>query len=431
MRSNIDISNTLEKLNCFDRKTFKDFEGYRIGRFFAVSYDEVKHNYQSENNFMKLWAKTIIRCFIVDYSYDFSKISDYKIQLFYSHEHARRADYVKFMQDVSRLVDNSELLTGYDTTRKFVFNKTVLKNLLRLYGWFRRIREVEDDMFICVLLLSKLSMAYRWKRILDNNTTYLSRIRGLVSIFDAREYENIITQFVKKIGICSATLQHGHFPGISKTCMGIPFTGFVSDEFWAWGEYGCENAILSGLPKENCRAVGYPKSFVVYDKMGIDMKRMGIILDGGETYFPFNKEIVSIAVEVAKEHNLKIILKPHPNDKYDYVPLLNGYNNYELSNEPIFEYGRKVCFSLCYASSAYIDLLAMRSPVFRYRKVNSDNCYSRLDNEDAFFDVEELEVLLKRYNNDEHINDKNREALLGDLSRVKSNYNETANNLFL
>lgn len=424
------VKEVLEKLEKFNALTFNGLEDYRMGCYFAVTYDEIMHNYQSEKNCFRLLIKTILRCFLRDYKYDFTKETHGKILLFYSHEHARRKDYVNFMSDVSRLLDDSYLFTGKDTSFKIKIGRTSWGNLLKLVGWYKQICKIETNTINKVYLLSKVSLAYRWKKEIENNWSILKEIRGLVTIFDAREYENILTQFLKINGKRTATLQHGFFPVISEQrgYLAIAATGLVSDEYWAWGEFSCENAVLSGLPSNICKPVGYPKSFKKRSGDIVDTQIMGIVLDGGESLLPYNKIIISIALEVAKKSNLKIVLKPHPNDKYDYVALLGDYRNYEISHETIFVFGNKVDFSLCYASSAYIDLMAMGALIFRYRKDGIENCYSRLANVDTFCDADELSALLLRKN--AHVNDENRDALLGDLSKVKQGYNNAAIKLF-
>lgn len=426
----MNVNKIVAKLTEFDKQSFKEFDTYKIGRFFAVSYDELMHHYQSEKSYFRLFLKTIVRCFTQDYNYYFSDEVENMIVVFYSHEHARRPDYVNFMKDSVSLIDHYYLLTGNDTRKRARCFGSAIKNLFLLPSWYRTICSVEEDKFNRMYLLSKISSAYRWKKYLDKNMKALGRIKGLVTIFDAREYENILTQYVMQKGIKTATLQHGYFPVISneRGYLAIPYTGFVSDEFWAWGEYSCENAVMSGMLPQSCRAVGYPKTFKrIVDKTP---KRdlMGIILDGGENLLPYNEAILTIAVEVAKKNNLKVVLKPHPHDKFDYTNMMGDFDNYEFSHESIFDYGRKVDFSLCYASSAYIDLMAMGASVFRYRKETSENSYSRLNDKDTFTNASELDNLIQM--SDNHISDENRKALLGDLNNIKKQYNEAAQKLF-
>jgi len=426
----MNVDKITAKLTEFDKQSFKEFENYKTGRFFAVSYDEIMHHYQSEKSYFRLILKTIVRCFIQDYNYNFSDKAENTIVVFYSHEHARRPDYVNFMKDSAALLDNSYLLTGRDTRKRAKCIGCAIKNLFLLPNWYRTICRVEEDKYNRLYILSKISSAYRWKKYLDKNKEMLCKIKGLVTIFDAREYENILTQYVMQQGIKTATLQHGYFPVISneRGYLAIPYTGFVSDEFWAWGEYSCENAVISGMNPLLCKAVGYPKSFKRIDCEKQQREIMGIILDGGENLLPYNKAILTIAVDVAKKNNLKIVLKPHPHDKYDYTTLMGDFDNYEFSHESIFDYGRKVDFSLSYASSAYIDLMAMGATVFRYRKENCENSYSRLNDIDTFTNTTELENLILK--SDSHINDDNRKSLLGDLNNIKQQYNEAAHKLF-
>ena len=58
-RNEMNVNEILVKLGKFDKQSFKEFDNYRMGRFFAVTYDEILHHYQSEKNYFRLLLKTI------------------------------------------------------------------------------------------------------------------------------------------------------------------------------------------------------------------------------------------------------------------------------------------------------------------------------------------------------------------------------------
>ncbi len=430
MESN--IGEILDKLNRFDQVPFKRLEGYKLGRYFSVSYDEIIGNYQSEKNSILLFLKIIARCFVRDYNYGFDSIPSGKIILFYSHEHARRSDYVKFMDDMQYILEDSYLFSGVDTTKKIVFGRQSIQNLFLLRDWYKKIKTIEKSTNSALLLLSKVSMGYRWKQFLDKNwNQHLSGMIGLVTIFDAREYENIFTQYVMLKGKKTATLQHGYYPVFGKIYhdLAIQYTGFVSNQLWTWGDYNKDNAILSGVSKSLVLSVGYPKSFETLNESSIRHGIIGIVLDGGELLRPYNLEMIKIVSSVAITLNYTILLKPHPHDKFDYTRVLDDTIKYEFFYGSIFDYGRRVDYSVCYSSSSYIDLLAMKSIVLRYISRNGTPFYERLSESDSFSSVEELDSIINGPDS-RHVNDYNRTLLLGNTDKVKENYNKAARALF-
>ncbi|WP_319504958.1 hypothetical protein [Bacteroides graminisolvens] len=423
----IKINETIKKIEQFNKMDFYGFEGYKIGSFFVVTYDEIIQKNASEYSITRLRLKNMARCFIEDYNYFFSNNLKDRIVLFYSHEHGRRLDYVDIMQNVGDMIENSILLSGQQISKHLKIDKEAFVNLKLLRKWKKQICTVEQNPLISELLLSKLSLAFRWKNNLESNKEILSKIKILATIFDAREYENILSQFVRKLNIPTATLQHGHFSRLSEKekYLAIPFTGFVSDKFWAWGEYAKENAIYSGLSDDEVDVVGYPKRVCgkIRDNSNVK-KRFGVILDTGVFTEKTNQKMIILAVSLARNHNLELVLKPHPYDTTDYLSMVQNFEKVLISRDTMEEYALKVDFSICFASTAYIDLIVNRHIVYRYSDNDIQLDYSRLMDNDSFENIEELEDLYLLSNSD--INDGNRILLLGDVENIRTCYNDAA-----
>ncbi len=426
--------NVFAKIDRLNRIDFKEFPGFRMGSFLAVSYYEA-----AGGNLQPAWkqtAKNILRCFIRDFSYDFQAIKDDEIMVFYSHEHGRREDYVKLMNDVQAMIPGSYCFTGKDCPRSIVVSKTAWKNLLLLKTWNKQLKEVEPHRDARAFLLSKLALAYRWKLILNANENALKKCRGLITIFDAREYENILTQVCSKLGIRSATIEHGFFPppyysGSKDYCLAMPSLGFVSDEFWAWGEAIRENVFAGGLKEEQVIAVGYPKKIEKLSDVEPEQKTIGVILDGGESAFPENEIMARIAVEFAQKYHFDVVLKPHPHDFKDYVKafnLLEEEHHVRVSREPILQYACNVTFSISFCSTAYLDLMCHGKMVYRYRSSSKQSMYSMMGDEGTFCNVEELERLYSNCNS--AVDDQIITRLVGDIDHMAQSYTAHANRLF-
>lgn len=424
----IDTLETLEnKIKKFNNVSFVKLKDYRLGQFFVVTYDEVKNGIQSEKSKLRLLFKNILRCFISDSDYKFDCDISNKIILFYSHQHATRDDYVKLMQDVHSYIDSSILLTGVAKKPQLKVSLKSFFNLLLLPIWYMQISKVEKDAFMRLYLLYKLSFAYRWLNELQANYQFFKNSKGLVTIFDAREYENLMTLYFKTIGKKTATIQHGTYAAIKEfpDDYAIQFLGFVSDEMWTWGDYYSQKAIASDLGENRIVSVAYPRRVTRLEsaKTGV----VGVILDGGPVAETINKKLIEIAIAYASKNNMKIILKPHPHDRRDFTKSMVGFKNYSVTYDYIFDYAVKVDFSICFASSVYIDLLSVQAPVYRLSYQNIADGYKGLSTDDVFSTLEGLEKLV-----DMGIasNIKNRELLLGDIDNAPRNYNSVAKKLF-
>lgn len=426
--NDISIEELFGKIKLFNNISFDRFEGYRMGNFFAVSYNDILHTNIFKSNLFILILKNIVRCFIVDMNYVFEKAMYGKILLFYSHEHARRPDYVNFMEDMSHIIDNSYLCTGTSIKRKYVFSKQSIANLLLLFRWRKQIQLVERNPKNIEILLSKISQAYRWKNLIEQHSDTLNTVKGLVTIFDAREYENILTQYLKNQNINTATLQHGHYSFISEKekYIGLPFIGFVSDELWAWGDYTKKCCEGSGLDPSVIKPCGYPKHIEIITH---DFKNaIGVILEVGHCAVTINKILINLASRFCEKYNKKLVIKPHPHDYTDYSIYVEGEVNSTTSYDNILDFARTIDFSICFGSTAYIDIIANGGIVYRYISSELENGYKYLSSVDSFKDMKGLCAL---YNNQMNgFNNENRLELLGNINSVAERYNSQAGKLF-
>lgn len=419
-----------DKIKAFNKLEFTEFEGYLLGSFFAVSYYEIIYSLYRNQSKGSLIAKTILKCLIKDYKYEFNAIPHNKIVLFFSHEHGRRSDYVEFMQDIQQLIDGSVCFTGKDTRKHILISKEAIKNLRLLSCWYNSISKIEKDGKTRWILMAKISMAYRWKMLLEKNKKCLINARGYITIFDAREYENILAQFSRINCIKTATLQHGHFTSSyyiddNTFGLGIPFEGFVSDQFWVWGEYTLREAIHNHISKDAVIVTGYPKP-IRKKLIPPNNNTIGVILDGGNAV-QINKHMIKIAVEFALKHGFRLVLKPHPKDTTDFQSICDvcAVESY-INRNSLSEIVDKAQFFICNNSTAYIDLLCLGAKIYRYSSTNHFSCYKNLPVNDTFTDADELYDLIQR----KVSSGENRYFLIGAIGTAKTQYNHAASILF-
>ena len=183
------------------------------------------------------------------------------------------------------------------------------------------------------------------------------------------------------------------------------------------------------MNKNRVVAVGYPKIIKPIDLKGIEEKCIGVILDGGIDSIDTNKKMLAIASEFAKRMEYTIVLKPHPKDFTNYLEIM-GTDQIcvKVNYESMDSYASNVSFSICFNSSAYIDLLCLNAQVYRYKDSVKKNIFDFLSDEDSFSDTKTLCSLIQYPRND--FNSQNRKIMIGCIVDSANSYCINANRLF-
>lgn len=425
------VENWIKILKIIDKCRFLGFDGYSISKVLTIPTKEVVIGERKCPPFFKVVRQVLVDVFSDGYSYDFSSIKDCHVVLFYSHLHAQRADYVRFMETVASTTDNAMLFTGSvlkGREKKIHFDLCSLKTIPLCISWLLTLKRNKIERKYYSTYLIDLVQMYRWKNILLKNIGYISTIKSMVSIFDAREYENIFTQFCNSQGIVTATLQHGHFGkrGYLNSIsyyLDIAYAGFVSDYFLAWGQYSKENAIEAGVESGRIVKCGCPDFInpVPVECKGVDV---GVLFDGDINAKEDNLEMLRIALELLEKEDSKVKVKLHPSDSIDNYRNRINAEKVELFVGSIREFAEQVSFVICCNTSALIQLLAIGVDVFRYKTTLRYDMYTALD-DFSFVDSEGLMSVMK--NNEEY---KDKLSLLSEAVGVKSKYNMVLDNLY-
>ncbi len=300
-----------------------------------------------------------------------------KVMFFFSHLYSQRKDYLLTMNKVKSLYDNRCEFTGKYLNRKAYQKVTfrALKNAVYIPIWLYQMRKLPCRLTRKLIYLTYLLEAKKWYDFLVKNIKP-EKYGALITFFDARLYDNLLVQYFKNHKVATATLQHGHFTATRQGAtkrqeIGIAFEGFVSDRFFAWGEYTRFEAMKSGLSSKQILCVGCPK-YIGYQKCNTEKawNVFGIILDGGNTLtYRSNIEMLQIANELAGKKNMKYVIKPHPVSELSvFEAYMDKRYLYKIldKNTTVEEYAKHVNLSLAMGSAVYAELLYMGETVFRY-----------------------------------------------------------------
>ena len=418
--------NALEEFNVIVEKlrntTLCGFKAYSVDKILTIPTQEVLQG-AFKISFPQ-FLKAVLSCFLKNgYIYSFDTIKNAKTVLFYSHEHAARKDYVQFMETVASCSDDTVLFTGQSNKGGLLSNIKLqfysFEAPFLLLSWIIAFwREGISKKYWRKYLIS-LSYSYKWKVLLNKNRDNVLSIKSMISIFDAREYENVFSQYLSLHGIPTATLQHGHYSSEYYTdpqhfYIGIGYRGFVSDFFLLWGDSSYNNALKCGLPKEKLLKVGCP-SLITPKRISGKEGAIGLLFDGGKHSIADNKNMYAIANRYAKERNKKLVIKLHPSYKSSEYTFFIEDENVELYDGDLESFAKNVEFTICCNTSCLIYLLIWEHPIVHYAPVYMYDVYSELKPY-SFSKYEELisiinkkvhpETMLALYTEVDHVRDK-------------------------
>jgi hypothetical protein len=195
----------------------------------------------------------------------------------------------------SQQTKNVFSLTGKELSgfrRRIVWGRTSFRCLCYISVWRKLLGKcgLTGDMLEYFIL--KLVTGYTWLSVLRRNKALLMKCAAIITFFDAEETENLLVQYAVQLKIPTATLQHGHYSydvqtGGDKTKYNFAFEGFVSDEFWGWGQYFKDEALAAGIPEDRIKLVGCPYN-IGYSAEENDsaVSVIGVLLDGGTASIP-------------------------------------------------------------------------------------------------------------------------------------------------
>ena len=180
-----------------------------------------------------------------------------------------------------------------------------------------------------------------------------------VSFADMQPIENVLTQFFKKQGVFTSTMQHGLYVDYSASpnINVVNYKNVVADNFLAWGEE-TKQLIELYKPGTNVHVLG--KTNLNLKPSGEDSGYFTLIFDQ-VLFKDFNKKLLAIGYELANLTGYQMNIRIHPRD---------NINNYDIEqNSSIFidEDISGSIFILGHTTSLIYELLSQGFKVFKLR----------------------------------------------------------------
>jgi len=341
--------------------------------------------------------KMLIQGLFDDTFFEFEEIYDGSILIFNSNAYSNRMDYKISHKNIKKIIDNT--ISGYER-KKWKISKSVFRNFYLMVNWNRKLKKVRFPSSERYFIIKRLLKCYKFYVFLKQKNSELSHLGGVVFQFDGLDTENLFSQYCNAIGIPTFTLQHGHFHHtefIDETnyFISVPFEGFVSDYFLAWGEYTKREAIRNGINEKKILEVGSLKTDYPPLRNSGCTKIFGVILNGTLGYIE-NAYLIDFAEKIYKKYGYRYILRPHPTKstqdflKPDHKGFLEESNS---KVESIYDFAGQVDFCLCGNSSVFTELIFWGKPAITLKPKHSINTYEEIGML-SFSDENELWAIL-------------------------------------
>lgn len=291
--------------------------------------------------------------------------------IFYQ-SYVERASSRKMMQSVKSLVDSD--LLSYNLKRKIHIHINLGFDLLFNYlpYWYRQLnghKSSESHRLVYLLELIKLFILKRRLDKLINTKKY----NLYVSYCDAIVEEAFASQYFKKKGTVTASLQHGAFSAWRENELinsGVELRSFNSDYLLCWNQMTVDEGVKAGIPENKMKVlgiIGYINSDTE-DWLRPNNKTFGVVI-GHESFEEENLKLIETANIIAAAKDYHYYLKLHPNynenhfdDKVDRKYYLGNV----IKGISILEYANMVDFSIVGSSSVFVELVYINHDVIRY-----------------------------------------------------------------
>ena len=391
-----------------NRISFWGLENFDIGTALTVPVSDVLSDYSVS---LKLALKMLVKSlFIKRYLYDIDIHPESKILFLYSQSYAGGGPHHKilFNKVAGLLVGQDKIVAG--NKKKLLDIKGILL-LIYFPIWLVQMRKLEIDFKYKLFLTAFIVEAKKWT-LSREFKIFLRKYNLVVTFCDAHLIDNLTTQYCKKTGIATATMQHGWYRKTLQNAdtfsdIELGFEGFVSDKFLAWGEYIKTIATQNGIDANKVECLGCPK-FIYnnYKKATKDHTTniFGIILGRSETHcIQENIDLIEISNQISQKSGMKYIVKCHPSDSTFEIDGYSKIFNYNFlhkkcdKDSSVENFIEDIEFSIVGSSSVYAELLYMGKIAFRYTRVNDD--YDEVE-WGTFINVEDLFSLIVEYQQD-------------------------------
>lgn len=369
MNENV-LNQYLRQVKIISESVFKGFEGYDIGKMMADNIELYRVFGIGKFAFFKMFIPYFINDILFPTTHNSNSIISY-LSITYS----GRKDFLSICRKLECIDERIETIKE---KKKYSFNHYFFKDLKMLMNWMKVIKKADLPKECNYFLLKRMEICFKLKRIIEQ-CRYSDGILGFISQYDAHDTDNLIAQYMKVNHIPTITLQHGQFHSseyISEESYNLASQhfGFVSDYFFAWGDYSRDEALKDGIQESRIRSIGSLKT-EVYENSNSNTSEniFGVILNG-RYGFEDNIILMEYSEQLSEEYGIQFIIRPHPGLEQKNFESKNCIG-ISYQNETITQLAKRCKFVICGNSTIVTEMIAIDEPVFFLRPSKTIDWY--------------------------------------------------------
>ncbi len=307
--------NDLERFRILFRQYDLIFDGVHINRAISVEL------WEFANHRMMFGIHTILK-FLFTYK-NVSKIKvDYPILA--TGGISKRKDYVELYKSVLSKVDKEIEVNWCDKLGSGICCHPIMILNIFLQS-YKLLKKTDLDVIerICITV----SAVYYCNIILELKKCDFSKVKKYICLVDALRVENVITQYMKKIGVQTYSLEEGIFYIFKGKVPhdAVHYEVLTTDHLLCWSQYVIDEYKSYGVDEKKLSLAGYPKHFELkkMKRLG-DMKRCMLLL-ARDGFDDANFKLLDILSELTNQYSF--IIKLHPSCN------IERYNTYAKSHK--------------------------------------------------------------------------------------------------
>ena len=233
--------------------------------------------------------------------------------------------------------------------------------------------------------------------ILELDKIDFSGVNKYLSMCHVLGLENLLTQYLRKKGITTYSLEEGMYMVYKKNFVigSIAYELFATDHLLCWGQYTKDQYVEYGIAANRIDVAGYPKGQVLAQQKELNPYKKCLVLLAGPIFGDVNNKLLLMLESLKGE--FEITLKSHP---VNY----NEISNYAIAHSlNIIPKERTIIdclssneFDFCIAvnTTAYYESWMYGIPCIRYNDERFD-IFNGFD--DLFKSREEMMTIINKY----------------------------------
>jgi hypothetical protein len=314
-----------------------------------------------------LYGKILSNIYKAIFQFDEIEVKDInsEVLIVYTHKRSKREDYFEIIESLCEILKETSLALVVTIPKRSIQDKVRLfKHFISSLGLIRTLEGGIAQKCYKILLIARVKVN------IDQVSQFLDKaeFKVLVTFCDAYDLDNILTQYARKIGKTTVTLQHGQY-SLSKVDIpeNMALNNLASDYLCAWGhathsEFSkVNNHITTILPLGPLRFLNERiEPFSEQNICSSESKQIICVMLNADNCLRINLKMIELATHHCKQTLTKYCVRFHPkNNNARYLP--------HFGSEYVGEYNDSkasvIRFSIIYTSGVMIELL-MRGELF-------------------------------------------------------------------